>query len=215
MKISYLGSKMRQPGFFNTTFLSITIACTLTAVFNVNMAGQVLSEQDSSLEKTTEPYNLSVGWADEAAGIGYVTAPSVLVLTLVAGVVNEWNAGYVGIPASAMILAAPPLIYFGGRSVDIPREILNPRAKLGWALYALSVIPTSLALYSYTTDWGATVPLMITSGVLGTASIIAMTSYAASRAGTARQMKNGPPSAWNFGIAPLEGGALCMLSFRF
>jgi hypothetical protein len=103
----------------------------------------------------------------------------------------------------------------GGRSVDIPKELLHPRAKLAWTLYALSIIPTSLAMYSYTTDWGASVPLMIASGVLGSASIIAMTTYAFARAKTAGEMEAGPPSAWNFGLAPLSGGALAMVSYRF
>lgn len=179
-----------------------------------NLTGQVLAEQDSAKQSLNQ-YSLSSGWADEAAGIGYVAAPSVLVLTLVSGVVNEWNAGYFGIPASALILAAPPVIFLGGRSADIPKELFHPRAKLAWTLYALSIIPTSLALYSYTTDWGASVPLMITSGILGSASIVAMTTYAFARANEARDMKSGTPSAWNFGIAPLQGGAIGMLSYRF
>jgi hypothetical protein len=114
-----------------------------------------------------------------------------------------------------MILVAPPAIFLGGRSADIPKELFHPRAKLAWTLYALSIIPTSLALYSYTTDWGASVPLMITSGILGSASIVAMTTYSFARANEARDMKRGIPSAWNFGIAPLNGGAIGMLSYRF
>jgi len=215
MKFSYLVTKMKLKSKSKALLLIIAIAGMINFAGPVDTAGQVLTEQDTSLGTPSKAYTLSTGWGDEAAGIGYVTAPSVLVLTLVSAMVNEWNAGYFGIPASAMILAAPPLIYFGGRSVDISKEILHPRAKLGWTLYALSVIPASLALYSYVADWGASLPLMITSGVLGTASIVAMTSYAFARTNTARQMKNGPPSAWNFGIAPLAGGALCMLSYQF
>jgi hypothetical protein len=176
---------------------------------SMNIRGQELSQQD------TVEYSLSTGWADEAVGIGYVTAPSVFVLTFISGVVNEWNSGYFGIPASILILASPPVIFMGGRSVDISRDLVHPRAKLGWTLYALSIIPTSFALYSYTTDWGASVPLMIASGVLGSASIIAMTTYAFARAKTARDMAKGTPSAWNFGLAPLNGGALAMVTYHF
>jgi hypothetical protein len=173
--------------------------------------GQILQGQDS-----VPAMIISTGWADEAVAVGYVTAPTVLGLMFVSGLVNEWNAGYFGIPASALILAIPPAIYLGGRSVNILKEISHPRAKLGWTLYALSIIPTSIALYSYTTDWGATVPLIITSGIFGSASIIAMTAYAGSRAETARQMQNSPnETSWNFGIAPLKGGALASVTFRF
>ena len=175
----------------------------------MNIRGQELSQLD------TMEYSLSTGWADEAVGIGYVTAPSVFVLTFISGVVNEWNSGYFGIPASVLILASPPLIFLGGKSVDISRDLLHHRAKLGWTLYALSIIPTSFALYSYTTDWGASVPLMIASGVLGSASIIAMTTYAFARAKTATNMAKEAPSAWNFGLAPLNGGALAMVTYRF
>lgn len=176
----------------------------------LNVHGQTISMPDTGTQ-----YSLSTGWADEAVGIGYITAPSVLVLTLISGVVAEYNAGYFGIPATALMLAAPPVIYMGGRSVDIPREMLHPRAKLAWTLYALSVIPASLAMYSYTTDWGASVPLMIASGVLGSASIVAMTTYAFARAKAAKDLASGSPSAWNFGLSPLSGGALAMVTFRF
>lgn len=159
--------------------------------------------------------SFSTGWADEAVTIGYVTAPSVIVLMFVSALINEWNAGYAGIPASAMILAAPPLIYAGGRSVEISREISHPRAKLGWALYALSIVPTSLALYGFTTDWGATLPLTIASGILGSASIIAMTSYAFSRAETARDMDQNSYSSLSVGISPLAGGAMASVVWRF
>jgi hypothetical protein len=155
------------------------------------------------------------GWADEAVAIGYITAPTTICLMFVSALVNEWNAGIVGIPASAMILMAPPLIYAGGRSVNISREIADPRAKLGWTLYALSILPTSLALYGFTTDWGATLPLTIASGILGTASIVAMTTYAYSRAASAREMNREQGSSISMGISPLNGGALATLVYRF
>jgi len=167
-------------------------------------------EQDSAQQMV-----ISTGWADEAVTIGFITAPSVLGLMFVSALVNEWNAGYVGIPASAMIIAAPPLIFAGGRSVDILHEISHPRAKLGWTLYIISIIPTSLALYAFTTDWGATLPLTIASGILGSASIVAMTTYAFSRADTARKMENASSTSWNFGISPLIGGALATVSYCF
>ena len=146
-------------------------ALLLVLMISLPLGGQVLMEKD-----TIQPIIISTGWADAAVSIGYITAPSVLGLMFVSALVNEWNAGYLGIPASAMILAAPPIIFAGGRSVDILDVIARPRAKLGWTLYALSIIPTSLALYEFTTDWGATLPLIIASGVLGSASIIAMTT---------------------------------------
>ncbi len=204
MKFFYIGDTMNQNWILRAILLPLVFCVSL------NMTGQDMSAQD-----TTIKYSLSTGWADEAVSIGYVTAPSVLVLTLIAGLVPEYNAGYFGIPATILILAAPPVIFMGGRSVDIPKELLHPRAKLAWTLYALSIIPTSLAMYSYTTDWGASVPLMIASGVLGSASIIAMTTYAFARAKTAGEMEAGPPSAWNFGLAPLSGGAIAMVSYRF
>jgi hypothetical protein len=136
-------------------------------------------------------------------------------LMFVSALVNEWNAGYAGIPASAMILAAPPIIFAGGRSVNISREISNPRAKLGWTLYAISIIPTSLALYGFTTDWGATLPLTIASGILGSGSIIAMTTYAFSRAEKARDMVDATSTSWNIGVSPLIGGALATVTYRF
>ena len=204
MKIFYIGNTMNQNWIIRAIILPLVFCASL------NLKGQ-----DTPVQDTTIKYSLSTGWADEAVGIGYVTAPSVLVLTLISGVVSEYNAGYFGIPATVLILAAPPVIFMGGRSVDISKELLHPRAKLAWTLYALSIIPTSLAMYSYTTDWGANVPLMIASGVLGSASIIAMTTYAFARAKTARDMEAGPPSAWNFGLAPLSGGALAMVSYRF
>ncbi len=173
--------------------------------------GQVLHEQDSVPLQMA----ISTGWSDEAVSIGYVTAPSVLVLMFISGLVNEWNAGYFGIPASVMILAAPPLIFMGGRSVNILKSFSHPRAKLGWTLYALSIIPTSMALYSYTTDWGANAPLIIASGILGSASIIAMTSYAFSRGEIGSKMQKGSLTQWDFGIAPLVGGALASVTYKF
>ncbi|MEA3460253.1 MAG: hypothetical protein U9R49_00150 [Bacteroidota bacterium] len=179
------------------------------------LQAQQLEPDNSAMVDSIPMGSISTGWADEAVTIGYITAPSVIVLMFVSALVNEWNAGYAGIPASAMIFAAPPLIYAGGRSVDISKDISHPRAKLGWTLYALSIVPTSLALYGFTTDWGATLPLTIASGILGSASIIAMTSYAFSRAETAREMGNSRFSSLNLGIAPLAGGAMATVVFKF
>lgn len=163
--------------------------------------------------KATTP--ISTGWADESVTIGYITAPSVVSLMFVSALVNEWNAGYAGIPASAMILMAPPLIYAGGRSAEISKEFSQPMAKLGWILYAISIVPTSMALYGFTTDWGATLPLTIASGLLGTASIVAMTSYAFSRAETARTMELHRTSSIALGVSPLSGGAMATFVLRF
>jgi hypothetical protein len=186
------------------------ILCIVTCLFLVAPLHGQLDSRDS-----IQPQPVSTGWADEAVTAGIVTAPTVLGLMFVSGLVNDWNAGYAGIPASAMILLAPPLIYAGGRSADIPKEFASSRAKLGWVLYALSVIPTSLALYSFTTDWGATVPLTLASGILGSASIIAMTTYAFSRTKEAREGGGGAVAAWGFGISPLPGGAMASISYRF
>ena len=172
-------------------------------------------DQMDSLGLDSTPGLLSRGWADEAVTIGYVTAPSVITLMFVSALINEWNAGYLGIPASIMIFAAPPLIYAGGRSVEISRESFNSRAKLGWALYALSIIPTSMALYGFTTDWGATLPLTIASGILGAGSIIAMTSYAFSRSETARKVNLDRSTSLHLGVSPLAGGALATLVLKF
>ena len=173
-------------------------------------------ETDDSIDLDTAlSGTITTGWSDEAITIGYVTTPSVITLMFVSSLINEWNAGYVGIPASLMILASPPLIYAGGRSVGIPKSISHPRAKLGWTLYALSIIPTSMALYGFTTDWGATLPLTIASGLLGAGSIVAMTSYAYSRAETARREKEERTASLHLGVAPLEGGVLATLVFRF
>jgi hypothetical protein len=186
------------------------MAVTITLAGSGAMNGQFNQEPDSVPQVI-----ISTGWADDAVTIGYITAPSVLGLMFVSGLVNEWNAGYFGIPASVMILTATPVIFMGGRSVNILREISNPRAKLGWTLYTLSIIPTALAMYSYTTEWGASVPLILASGILGSASIVAMTTYAYSRAESARKMQNASYTTWDFGIAPLRGGALATVTYRF
>jgi hypothetical protein len=188
---------------------------TLLGISFGHLHGQILDQNDSVQRDTISMGPISTGWADEAVTIGYVTAPSVITLMFVSALINEWNARYVGIPASAMIFLAPPLIYAGGRSVDISKEISHPRAKLGWTLYALSIIPTSMALYGFTTDWGATIPLTIASGILGTASIIAMTSYAFNRAKTAREMETNRSTSLHLGLAPLAGGALATVVLRF
>ena len=188
---------------------------TLLSIIVVPLQAQQQEQNDSVTDDTISINSISTGWADEAVTIGYVTAPSVITLMFVSALINEWNAGYAGIPASVMIFLAPPLIYAGGRSVEISKEIFHPRAKLGWALYALSIIPTSMALYGFTTDWGATLPLTIASGILGTASIVAMTSYAFSRAETAREMETSRSSSLHLGISPLTGGALATVVLRF
>lgn len=182
---------------------------------SIHLHAQQNDINDSLKADTLSLHSISSGWADEAVSIGYVTAPSVITLMFVSALINEWNAGYAGIPASAMIILAPPLIYAGGRSVEIPKESSNSRAKLGWTLYALSIIPTSMALYGFTTDWGATIPLTIASGILGTASIVAMTSYAFSRAKTARDMELQRSSSLQLGISPLAGGAMATVVWRF
>ncbi len=192
----------------------IPVAALLFIMFS-HLQAQQLVQHDSTIVDTISMVSISTGWADEAVTIGYITAPSVIGLMFVSALVNEWNAGYAGIPASIMILAAPPLIFAGGRSVDICNELSHPRAKLGWTLYAISIIPTSFALYGFTTDWGATLPLTITSGILGTASIIAMTSYAFSRAETAREMEKNRSTSLRLGISPLAGGAMATVVLKF
>jgi hypothetical protein len=171
---------------------------------------QNLQESD-----TVQQVVISKGWSDEAISIGYITAPSVLGLMFISAVLSEWNAGYAGIPAAAMIFAAPPLIFGGGRSVAIPEEVSRPRAKLGWTLYALSIIPTTMALYGFATGEGATIPLTVASGILGSGSIIAMTTYAYARGGTALKMEEQSRISMNLGILPVRGGAVAVLSFRF
>jgi hypothetical protein len=193
---------------------SISFAILLFIPLGILHAQQLASDHPVVLD-TMAFESISTGWADEAVTVGYITAPSVIVLMFVSALVNEWNAGYAGIPASAMLLVAPPLIYAGGRSVEISKEISHPRAKLGWTLYALSIVPTSLALYGFTTDWGATLPLTIASGILGSASIIALTSYAFSRAETAREMDQNSSTSLSLGISPLSGGAMATVVWRF
>ena len=180
------------------------------------MAGITSLDAQWDPEADTLPQTvITTGWADEAVAIGYITAPSVLGLMFISALVSEYNAGYVGIPASAIILTASPIIYMGGRSVSVLNEIYQSRAKLGWTLYVLSVVPTGLALYGFTTDWGATLPLTIASAVLGTASIVAMSTYASGRSETARRMIDASKTSLNFGILPVKGGAIASLSFRF
>lgn len=190
--------------------MKIPFILALLLLMSIPVEAQPMMPQDS-----VPPMVFSTGWADEAVTIGYITAPSVLGLMFISAMVNEWNAGYAGIPASVMILAAPPLVFAGGRSADIFRELAHPRAKLGWTLYALSIVPTSLAIYGFTTDWGATLPLTIASGILGSASIVAMTTYAHARAEGARKLGNPGQASWNVGLAPLAGGALATISLRF
>jgi hypothetical protein len=185
------------------------------AIASASMQAQDPLQKGSALNDTIANLYISTGWAEEAVTIGYITAPATLSLMFVSALVNEWNAGIAGIPASAMILLAPPLIYSGGRSVDLSKDISHPRAKLGWTLYALSIIPTSLALYGFTTDWGATLPLTLASGILGTASIVAMTSYAFSRAETAQKMNADSGTSLRFGISPLNGGAMATVVLNF
>ncbi len=191
-------------------FLLLFLGCT-----HASLEAQDPLQNLPVTEDSLTTWTFSTGWASEAVTIGYITAPATISLMFVSALVNEWNAGIAGIPASAMILLAPPLIYAGGRSVDIHKDFSHPRAKLGWTLYALSIIPTSLALYGFTTDWGATLPLTLASGILGTASIVAMTSYAFSRAETARKMNVDSDTSLRFGISPLSGGALATLVLNF
>ena len=193
----------------------ILLILTLCLLVPGTLLAQEPDQENSIRLDTVTIGSISTGWADEAVTIGYITAPSVVTLMFVSALINEWNAGYVGIPASIMIVAAPPLIYAGGRSVEISKEFFHSRAKLGWTLYALSIIPTSMALYGFTTDWGATLPLTIASGVLGAGSIIAMTSYAFSRAETARKMEFDRATSLHLGISPLAGGALATVVLRF
>lgn len=190
-----------------TKALHLILSMLVVCVF---LDAQVLTKPDS-----VQTMPISLGWADEAVTIGYVAAPSALTLMFVASLINEWNAGYVGIPAAAIILAAPPVIYAGGRSVNLLKSVSQSRAKLGWTLYALSFVPTGLAIYGFSSDWGTTVPLALASAVFGSASILAMTSYANTRAKTAREMNNNYDPSLGFGIIPLKGGALATISYRF
>jgi len=194
---------------------SLLLVLVLLAYASAALDAQDPRPHETVTRDSLSPVFISTGWADQSVNIGYVTAPAALGLMFVSALVNEWNAGYAGVPASAMILLAPPLIYAGGRSVDLGKDISHPRAKLGWTLYALSIIPTSLALYGFTTDWGASLPLTLASGILGTASIVAMTSYAYSRGDTARKMNEEAGTSLQFGISPLSGGALATVVLKF
>ena len=195
--------------FSSGTFRSLLLLSILLLSV-VHIQSQVLTGSDTVRRSTP-----SIGWADDAVTVGYVTAPSVLGLMFISALVNEWNAGYAGIPASAMILMAPPVIYAGGRSAHLPKDFSSSRARLGWTLYAISVIPTTLALYSFTTDWGATTPLTLASGILGTGSIIAMTSYAFSRMQGALDAGASEGSSWNMDLMPLPGGAMARVTYTF
>ena len=188
----------------------IPIAILALIVTCNSLDAQVLADYDS-----IQPAEITLGWVDEAATLGYIAAPTVVTLMFISTLVPEWNAGYVGIPATAMILAVPPIIYAGGRSVNIGKDFAHPRAKLGWTLYALSIVPTSLALYGFTTDWSSTIPLTITSAIFGTASIIAMTSYARSRESEGRKMRDESYTSLLVGVSPLPGGAMATLTYKF
>ena len=100
--------------------MKIRFLCVLLSlVFTWNfLVAQGFQEQDS-----IQPMVITTGWADEAVTIGYVTAPSAVALMFVASLLPEWNAGYAAIPAGIMILAAPPVIFAGGRSVNILKDI--------------------------------------------------------------------------------------------
>lgn len=193
-----------------TTFIIVFLSLVSGPLFAQYPGHSPAPESDSIFLES-----ISTGWADEAVTIGYVSAPSAITLMFISALINEWNAGYAGIPASILILGTPPIIYAGGRSVGISREISHPRAKLGWALYALSIVPTSMALYGFTTDWGATLPLTIASGILGAGSIVAMTSYAFSRAETARKMEDDRRISLYLGLSPAPGGALATVVLNF
>jgi hypothetical protein len=158
---------------------------------------------------------VNTGWSDEAVTIGYLTAPTAVILMFVSGLVSDWNAGYVGIPATALILAAPPLIYLGGRSVEISRSLCQPRAKLGWVLYGLSILPAGFSMYSYARGEGINIPLILASGALGSAAIVTMTTYAYARGEYARSVQQEGGVSWNFGLIPVRGGAVACVSFRF
>jgi len=184
--------------------------CIFVVVTVINLCGQEGPVFDPAGDSV-----ITMGRADEAVTIGFAAAPSVMVLLFISTLVSEWNAGYFGIPAAAIIYTAPPVIFFGGRSVSLMKDLHHPRAQLGWILYALSAVPTAFAVYGFTTDLGATLPLTIASGVLGTASIIAMTSYAFARAESAREMMNSRESSLNFGIGPVKAGAMIYMTYRF
>ena len=208
MEVVFTIFKFKHPGNFRRMRKQL-IQILFLLISILPLSAQVIQEP------VAQAQSISLGWADEAVTIGYVTAPSVLGLMFISTLIGEWNQGYFGIPASAMIIASAPLIFLGGRSVSIPRDIFQSRAKLGWTLYALSIVPTGFALYGFTTDWGSTLPLTIASGILGTASIVAMTTYAFGRAETAREMIKESKTSLNFGIIPIRGGAMASFALRF
>ncbi|MBN1132490.1 MAG: hypothetical protein JXR52_02320 [Bacteroidales bacterium] len=187
--------------------LSILVVVTIMVI---NLSGQ-----EELVITPGEETGVTAGWADEAVSTGYITAPSVMGLMFISALVSEWNAGYFGIPATAMIAVVPPLIYAGGRSASISPDLHRTRAQLGWMLYALSIVPAAFALYGFTTDLGATLPVTVASGVLGTAGIVAMSSYAFARAETARELIRAPESPMQFGVGPLIGGAAIYFSYEF
>lgn len=186
---------------------------TLFALFVFLALGSGLWAQDS-IDGPEVPLMPSTGWSEEAITLGYVAAPSAAALMFVSTLITDWNAGYAGIPATSLYILAPPLIWMGGRSVEIPLSQGSARARLGWTLYALAMVPTSLAFYEFTTDWGANLPLTISSTLLGTASILAMTSYATLRKNLATDPDPAEASL-NLGLSPLPGGGLISLSYRF
>ncbi len=77
-------------------FLFIPVFFLINTLMVVQLYAELFHEQDSVPKMI-----VSTGWADEAVTIGYITAPLVVSLMFVSPVVNEWNAGYAGIPASA------------------------------------------------------------------------------------------------------------------
>jgi len=179
-------------------------------VMTVGLQAQLDPNADTALTVT-----VNTGWSDEAVTIGYLTAPATVVLLFMSGLVSDWNAGYFGIPATALIFAAPPLIFMGGRSVDISRSLHQPRAKLGWVLYGLSILPTGFSIYSYARGEGINIPLILAGGALGTAAIVTMTTYAYSRGEHVRSMQQDQGMSWNFGLAPVRGGAMACVTLRF
>ncbi|NOR33142.1 MAG: hypothetical protein GQ579_00530, partial [Bacteroidales bacterium] len=83
------------------------LTLTLLSILFVPLQAQQQEQYDYLLHDTIPINTISTGWADEAVTIGYVTAPSVITLMFISALVNEWNAGYAGIPASVMIFLAP------------------------------------------------------------------------------------------------------------
>jgi len=171
--------------------------------------------QDPAPSDSLDTVQITTGWSDNAVTLGIVTAPTAAVLLFVSGIVSDWNAGYFGIPATAMVLAAPPLIYLGGRSAGIPLSVSQPRARLGWVIYGLSMVPAGISMYMYSLGKGINIPLVLATGALGTAAIVTMTTYAFSRSEAARSMRQQDGLSWNFGVAPVRGGAMACVSLRF